>query len=234
MGYEQNEKLKRGDMRIFREVCRLELRRFWFICHCIAGDTEQAAPLLLDAWKKASEKVVTAAQTPEERFGMLVAAEVFQAAADGLSADPAYSALTAPAVSEQYAVFVAAIERMAYAERYIYLLHTFGGLSISAVAALLDIPFEQAKQLLADLAVQAQSGPEIKKLGLRDAMYLSTQFKSPDGQAFLRIAVPQPVCAALEQDYRTLLLENGKKPRKDKIRKEKTRKAKKRAERPAS
>lgn len=64
-------------------------------------------------------------------------------------------------------------------------------------------------------------------------MYLSTQFKSPDGQALLRIAVPQPVCAALEQDYRTLLLENGKKPRKDKIRKEKTRKAKKRAERPA-
>ena len=60
-------------------------------------------------------------------------------------------------------------------------------------------------------------------------MFLSTQFKSPDGQTFLRIAVPQPVCTALEQDYWTLLLENGKKPRK-----EETRKAKKRAERPVS
>lgn len=53
MNYDRHYKLRRGNIKAFRELYHLELRRLWFICYHIAGEANKAAPLLINSWKKA-------------------------------------------------------------------------------------------------------------------------------------------------------------------------------------
>lgn len=221
MDYNQYYRLRRGNVKAFRELYSVELRRMWFICYHITQDVSKAAPLLLSGWKKAMEQVVVKSpDVPKDSFTALVSTEFFKMASQGMESDEDYETLPLPSVSEKYAAFIQGIKQLAYEERYIYLLTTFGGLNTTAVSELMGISFDEAREKIVSISAKAQDTPEIKKMGLRDSVYLSTQFKSPDGKPFENIEIPQTLIAALEHDYMLMMRQQGKSASLSKIRKE--------------
>ncbi len=210
MDYDLHYKLKRGNLKAFRELYTLDLRRLWFICYHITKDVKKAAPLLIHSWKSAIDKVVASDAPPEESFGVLAAAEIFKAARKGVEGDADYGAIAVPVIPKEYAAFVNGIKRLAYEDRYMYLLTAFGGLNAGMVAGLMGTPLEQTRGRLASLSAKAQDTPEIKELGFALSVRLSTEFKSPDGRPFLRINLPQFLITTLEHDYQCLMREQGK------------------------
>ena len=222
MDYDLHYKLKRGNIRAFRELYEREIRRLWFICYHITQDAKKAVPLLLSGWKQAIEKTVSADSAPREDFNMLFSQSVFVLAGGELKSDEQYETLKEPKISKEYAPFVNAIKQMDYEKRYIYLLTTFGGLNASAVSSLLKQPFEQTKKRISDIYSAAQNTPEIKNMDMRNSIYLSTQFKSPDGKPFFNINIPQVLINALEHDYQVVMKANGKSTTISNVRKETT------------
>ena len=211
MDYAQYYKLRRGNINAFRELYSIELRRMWFVCYHITQEVSKAAPLLLSGWKKAMEQVVVkSSDVPKENFSALASAEIFKTAALGIEKDEDYETLPVPSISKTYAAFMEGIKGLAYEERYIYLLTTFGGLKTAAVSELMGISFEEAKKRMASISSKAQDAPAIKKMGLRDSVYVLTQFKSPDGKPFETIHIPPALIAALEHDYRLMMRQQGK------------------------
>lgn len=211
MDYAQYYKLRRGNINAFRELYSIELRRMWFVCYHITQEVSKAAPLLLSGWKKAMEQVVVkSSDVPKENFSALASTEIFKTAALGIEKDEDYETLPVPSISKTYAAFMEGIKGLAYEERYIYLLTTFGGLKTAAVSELMGISFEEAKKRMASISSKAQDAPAIKKMGLRDSVYVLTQFKSPDGKPFETIHIPPALIAALEHDYRLMMRQQGK------------------------
>ncbi len=211
MDYAQYYKLRRGNINAFRELYSIELRRMWFVCYHITQEVSKAAPLLLSGWKKAMEQVVVkSSDVPKENFSALASAEIFKTAALGIEKDEDYETLPVPSISKTYAAFIEGIKRLAYEDRYIYLLTTFGGLNTAAVSELMSISFEEAKKRMVSISSKAQDAPAIKKMGLRDSVYVLTQFKSPDGKPFETIHIPPALIAALEHDYRLMMRQQGK------------------------
>ena len=75
----------------------------------------------------------------------------------------------------------------------------------------MGISFDEAKKRIASISSKAQDTPEIKKMGLRDSVYLSTQFKSYDGKPFEEIEIPQhPGCRPWSTIICSLLRQQGK------------------------
>lgn len=211
MDYAQYYKLRRGNINAFRELYSIELRRMWFVCYHITQEVSKAAPLLLSGWKKAMEQVVVkSSDVPKENFSALASTEIFKTAALGIEKDEDYETLPVPSISKTYAAFMEGIKGLAYEERYIYLLTTFGGLKTAAVSELMGISFEEAKKRMASISSKAQDAPAIKKMGLRDSVYVLTQFKSPDGKPFETIHIPPALIAALEHEYRLMMRQQGK------------------------
>lgn len=208
-------------MQVFRELNATELRRMWFVCYQITQDVSKAAPLLLGGWKKALEQVVVkSTAVPKDSFKALASTEIFKMASQGIERDEAYESLPRPAVPKEYAALIKGIQQLPYEERYVYLLTTFGGLNTAAGSELMGISYEEAKKRIAAISSKAQDVPEIKKMGLRESVYVSTQFKSPDGKAFERIPIPAALTAALEHEYMLILRQQGKSATGSKTRKE--------------
>lgn len=221
MDYDQYYRLRRGNVKAFRELYLVELRRMWFICYHITQDVSKAASMLLNGWKKVMERIVVESKdVPKEGFTALVSTEFFKMASQGIESDEDYEALPIPSVSEKYATFIQGIKQLAYEERYLYLLTTFGGLNTTAVSKLMGISFDEARGKIVSISTKAQDTPEIKKMELRDSVYLSTQFKSSDGKPFESIEIPQILIASLEHDYMLILRQQGKSASLSKIRKE--------------
>lgn len=220
MDYDQYYRLRRGNVKAFRELYSVELRRMWFVSYHITQDVSKAAPLLLSGWKKAMEQVVVKSpDVPKDSFTALVSTEFFKMASQGMESDEDYKTLPIPSVSKKYAAFIKGIKQLAYEERYIYLLTTFGGINTAAISELMDISFDEAKKRIASISSKAQDTPDIKKMEIRDSVYLSTQFKSPDGKPFEMIDLPPSLIAALEHDY-MLMMQQGKSPTLSNTRKE--------------
>lgn len=191
MDYDLHYKLRRGNIKAFRELYTLDLRRLWFICCHITEDVKKAAPLLINSWKAAIDKTVNTDTPPKESFGVLVSAEILKAVSNELESDDNYETLPAPIIPKEYTVFVNGIKQLDYEDRYMYLLTTFGGLSAHAVANLTEMPLEQAKNRISSLSAKAQDTPEIKGLGFALSVRLLTEFKSPNGNPFSKINIPQ-------------------------------------------
>ena len=221
MDYDQYYRLRRGNIKAFRELYSTELRRMWFVCYHIAQNVSKAAPLLLSGWKKAMEQIVVKSpDVPKDSFTALVSTEFFKMASQGIESDEDYETLPIPSVSKKYASFIKGIQQLAYEERYIYLLTTFGGLNTAAISALMGISFDEAKKRIVSISSKAQDTPDIKKMEIRDSVYLSAQFKSPDGKSFEMIEIPPSLIAALEHDYMLMLRQQGKSPTLSNTRKE--------------
>lgn len=221
MDYDQYYRLRRGNIKAFRELYSTELRRMWFVCYHIAQNVSKAAPLLLSGWKKAMEQIVMKSpDVPKDSFTALVSTEFFKMASQGIESDEDYETLPIPSVSKKYASFIKGIQQLAYEERYIYLLTTFGGLNTAAISALMGISFDEAKKRIVSISSKAQDTPDIKKMEIRDSVYLSAQFKSPDGKSFEMIEIPPSLIAALEHDYMLMLRQQGKSPTLSNTRKE--------------
>lgn len=213
MDYDQYYQLRRGKVKAFRALYSTELRRMWFICYHITQDVSKAAPLLLNGWKQVMEQVIMkSSDVPKDSFTALVSAEFFKLASHGMESDEDYETLPIPSVSKNYAAFIKGIKQLPYEERYIYLLSTFGGLNTTAISELMSISFDEAKKKIESISSKAQDVPEIKKLGIRDSVYLSTQFKSYDGKPFEEVDLPQALIAALEHDYMLMMRQHGKSP----------------------
>lgn len=221
MDYDQYYQLRRGKVKAFRALYSAELRRMWFICYHITQDVSKAAPLLLNGWKQVMEQVIMkSSDVPKNSFTALVSAEFFKLASHGMESDEDYETLPIPSVSKNYAAFIKGIKQLPYEERYIYLLSTFGGLNTAAISELMGISFDEAKKKIESISSKAQDVPEIKKLGIRDSVYLSTQFKSYDGKPFEKVDLPQALIADLEHDYMLILRQQGKSPALSNTRKE--------------
>lgn len=221
MDYNQYYRLRRGNVKAFRELYSVELRRMWFICYHITQDVSKAAPLLLSGWKKVMEQIVVKSpDVPKDSFTALVSTEVFKIVSQGIESDEDYEALPIPSVSKKYAAFIKGINQLAYEERYIYLLTTFGGLNTAAISELMGVSFDETKKRIASISSKAQDAPEIKKMGLRDSVYLLTQLKSPDGKPFEMINIPPALIATLEHDYMLMMRQQGKSPTLSNTRKE--------------
>lgn len=213
MDYDQYYRLRRGNVKAFRELYSMELRRMWFVCYHITQDVSKAAPLLLSGWKKAMERVVVKSpDVPKDSFTTLTSTEIFKMASQGIESDEDYESLPIPSVSPKYAAFIKGIKQLAYEERYIYLLTTFGGLNTASISQLMGISFDETKKRISSISSKAQDAPEIKKMGLHDSVYLSTLFKSPDGKPFEIINIPPALIAALEHDYMLMMRQQGKSP----------------------
>lgn len=185
----------------------------WFVCYHITQDVSKAAPLLLSGGKKAMERVVVKSpDVPKDSFTTLTSTEIFKMASQGIESDEDYESLPIPSVSPKYAAFIKGIKQLAYEERYIYLLTTFGGLNTASISQLMGISFDETKKRISSISSKAQDAPEIKKMGLHDSVYLSTLFKSPDGKPFEIINIPPALIAALEHDYMLMMRQQGKSP----------------------
>lgn len=145
MDYDLHYKLRRGNIKAFRELYTLDLRRLWFICCHITEDVKKAAPLLINSWKAAIDKTVNTDTPPKESFGVLVSAEILKAVSNELESDDNYETLPAPIIPKEYTVFVNGIKQLDYKDRYMYLLTTFGGLSAHAVANLTEMPLDKPR-----------------------------------------------------------------------------------------
>ena len=221
MDYDQYYRLRRGNVKTFRELYSMELRRMWFICYHITRDVSKAAPLLLSGWKKVMEQIVEkSSDVPKDSFTTLVSTEFFKMASQGIENDEDYETLPIPSVSKKYAAFMEGIQQLSYEERYVYLLTAFGGLNTRSISKLMGVSFDEAKKRIASISTKAQDTPEIQKMGLRDSAYLSTQFKSPDGKPFEMINIPPALIAALEHDYMIMMRQQGKSSTLSKTRKE--------------
>lgn len=210
MDYDLYYKLRRGNIKAFRELYTVDLRRLWFVCYHITRDVKKVALLLIKSWKAAIEKISVADKPPQESFGMLVSAEILKAVSKDLESDDNYETLSPPVISKKYAPFVNSIKQLDFKERYIYLLTTFGGLNSNTVANLMEIPLEQTKNMLLSLSTKAQDTSEIKELGFALSVRLSTDFISPNGNPFINIDVPQFLITTLEHDYQLVMRRQGK------------------------
>ena len=101
MDYDQYYRLRRGNVKAFRELYSTELRRMWFICYHITQDVSKAAPLLLSGWKKVMEQIVEKSpDVPKHSFTTLVSTEFFKMASQGIENDEDYETLPIPSVSK--------------------------------------------------------------------------------------------------------------------------------------
>lgn len=189
MDYNQYYRLKKGNFKTFCELYPIELRRLWFVCYHITQDVSTAAPLLLSGWKKIVEQIIKSSDAPKESLIALASAEIFQLASQGIDSEEDYEALPIPSISKKYAALIDGIKQLDYEERCLYLLTAIGGLNAAAISKLTGISLEQAKKRIAAISLKAQGTSEMKKMGMRDSVYLSTQFKSPDGKPFEMIKI---------------------------------------------
>lgn len=220
MDYNQYYRLKKGNFKTFCELYPIELRRLWFVCYHITQDVSTAAPLLLSGWKKIVEQIIKSSDAPKESLIALASAEIFQLASQGIDSEEDYEALPIPSISKKYAALIDGIKQLDYEERCLYLLTAIGGLNAAAISKLTGISLEQAKKRIAAISLKAQGTSEMKKMGMRDSVYLSTQFKSPDGKPFEMIKIPPALIAALEHDYILIMRQQGKSPALSNTRKE--------------
>ena len=99
MDYDQYYRLRRGNVKAFRELYSMELRRMWFVCYHITQDVSKAAPLLLSGWKKAMERVVVKSpDVPKDSFTTLTSTEIFKMASQGIESDEDYESLPIPSL----------------------------------------------------------------------------------------------------------------------------------------
>ena len=211
MDYDLHHKLRRGNIKEFRTLYELELKRLWFICYHITQNVASAAPLLTQSWKAVMENICGQENAPRDSFSALVSAEIFKSANKGFEPDEKYAGIAIPQISKQYQPYVNAIKQMEYKDRYIYLLTAFGGLYAGIVSELMEIDFEEAKDLISKIGVKALDSQEIKDLGFALLVRLSTELKNPSGEPFVNIDVPEVIITALEHDYQRVMKEAGNK-----------------------
>ena len=101
--------------------------------------------------------VVKSPDVPKDSFTALVSTEVFKIVSQGIESDEDYEALPIPSVSKKYAAFIKGINQLAYEERYIYLLTTFGGLNTAAISELMGVSFDETKKRIASISSKAVS-----------------------------------------------------------------------------
>ncbi len=210
MDYDLYYKLKRGNYKAFRSLYELELKRLWFICYHITQDTTTAAPLLIQSWNESVKFVTEQENQPFENFSQLVSSEIFKRIKEGLRSDESFEGLSAPKLDERFDAFVNTIKNLSFDEKSVYLLSTFGGISISFLAKNWDISASQARERLAIISSKAQDSREIKNLGFALSVRLSAEFKNPSGSPFLNIDVPEFIITTLEHDFQNLITNIGK------------------------
>lgn len=86
-------------------------------------------------------------------------------ASQGIESDEDYETLPIPSVSKKYASFIKGIQQLAYEERYIYLLTTFGGLNTAAISALMGISFDEAKKRIVSISLKGTGYSRYQKDG---------------------------------------------------------------------
>jgi len=91
MDYELHYKLKHGNVKAFRRLYELELRRLWFICYHITQNAAYAAPLLIQSWKAAIEFLTEKKDPPRDNFNTFVSNEIFKRVKGNLEEDEQYS-----------------------------------------------------------------------------------------------------------------------------------------------
>ena len=205
MDYDLHYKLKRGNFKAFRSLYDLELKRLWFICYHITQDSSTAAPLLIQSWNEAVKFIIKQENPPSGSFSEFVSSEIFKKSSGELSADKSFEELSVPKLDNRFTPFVNTIKTLSYDEKAIYLLSTFGGMSISSLAKKWNVSVSQARERLAAISSKAQESQEIKDLGFALSVRLSTEFKNPSGSPFLNIDVPEFIVTTLEHDYQILI-----------------------------
>ena len=220
MDYDVYYKLRRGNSRAFRELCDNELRRLWFVCYQIMQDPGKAASLLLTGWKQTVEEIVLSDSVPQKGFREIFSQKAFASTRGELESSDEFEALSEPKVAKEYLVFVQAIKQLDYEERCMYLLTTFGGFSVHDLSSALNVSFESCKKRVSDISRKAQNSAGIKKLGMKNSVFLSTQFRCPDGKPFVNIDIPQVLINALEYEYQQIMRASGKETTKLNIGKE--------------
>ena len=95
-------RLRRGNVKSFRELYSVELCRMRVICHHIAQDVSKAAPLSLSGWKKVREQVVVkSTDVPKDSFTAMVSTEFFKMASQGTESDKDYETFPLPSASKK-------------------------------------------------------------------------------------------------------------------------------------
>lgn len=209
MEYELERKLKKGDIKAFRELYSSEIKRAWFLCCEITEDASKAAELLVRSVLKVTENTLNSVYLAEDNFKELLYSEVYHTS-EWESEVEEKEELKLPKIPMEYKVFSEAIQSLNYDERRLYLLTEFIGITPKTLSRLCDLDLSQISRSADELSLRVQEFEKIKEMRFKDKVLYFTQFKSPAGKIYKEILVPSLVTEELDKGYASLMKQRGK------------------------
>ena len=186
------EGVQKGRRWALEILCQENLKRSWFLCYQLAGDTAGAAPLLISSWK-AALKSVSALKTPvEEDFETLLSGEILSQYQKGLEHLEEFESLPPPQVAKVYQPLVDEVGKLPPKARPYYWLYAYGGMTPQQISQAAGEPEQPLEERLAQWE-EFLAQKRVRWTLPQRAAYvrLTTQFRDMAGNGFQEVEIPE-------------------------------------------
>lgn len=198
MDQETYEKIKRGNARALEKLIDAHLKKAWFISCQLTQNVSEGAPLLIHAWKTSIQEVAGASSVPEEDFRGILHSNLLKLYLIGENGDPDFESIPAAQVAKEYQPFVREIESLPDDLRPCYLMNVYGGLSVSRLAQIFDVPAESVSKSVSQATEDiAQKTGALRREQWANRVQLSAEFRNPSDSGFDDVVIPDYLYTSL-------------------------------------
>ena len=179
-------------------LCQENLKRSWFLCYRLAGDSAGAAPLLMESWKDALESVAARNEPPKEDFETILSGNILSRYEKGLVLAEEFEALPPPQVAKPYRALVGEVERVPLKVRPYYWMYAYGGMTPEQIAQATGQSGEKlAEQLSKEEETLSQRRARWNVTQRAAYVRLTTQFRDAGGNGFQEVQLPESLLTTL-------------------------------------
>lgn len=198
MEQELFEGLKKGKTWALETLCQEQLRRCWFLCFQLAGDTTQAAPLLISSLKGVLGVLKGRKEPPKEDLQELLSQEILSQYRKGVEPLEEFQALPPPQVAKEFQPLVGEMEQLPPTARPYYWMYAYGGLKPGQIAKAAGMEEEKIRELLSRWEERLkQRRSQWEKPQRAAYVRLTTQFRDGAGNGFSQVQLPETLLTEL-------------------------------------
>ncbi len=198
MDNEAYAKIKRGNGRYIHSLIESNSKKAWFICYQLTNKVTKAAPLFIEAFNNTINGIADSTAAPRQDFKQLLFCNILALSYSDIAEVPDFEELPQPQIGAKYAPLIKEFGYVSKELRALYIVHTYGGVSIKEAAELFDTePDEIRKQLKqATSEITNSKTPAEKRQGATQVM-LSTELRNPSDSGFSDVQVPDFLMTSL-------------------------------------
>ena len=198
MEQELFEGLKKSRNWALEVLCQDHLKRCWFLCCRLAGDTAGGAPLLIASLKAALGRVKEMTESPKEDLQELLSMEILTQYQKGLEPSEEFQALPPPQVAREYRPLVDEVEQLPPASRPYYWMYAYGGLKSEQISQAVGMEEEKLQGMIQHCEERlAQRRVQWDKPQRAAYIRLTTQLRDGGGNGFSQVQLSDTLLTTL-------------------------------------